>query len=204
MKYIDISWPLSENMTTYKNKPNQFSVQPTRLYEQDKVRESKICIGSHVGTHLDLPAHMLEKGSSEHSGVIIGECQVVDMTHVKESIKAEDLKKVKIVAKHVLLKTTNSLLKPDAQFNPNFVYLAASGAEYLQRQGVETVGIDYLGLEREQLGHPSHTILLENNIAVLEGLRLEVVDAGSYNLTVLTLALESCDGLPARAMLIDN
>ena len=63
MKIIDISWPISNDMTTYKDKKN-VSIKKIREFNSDNVRESEITMSSHVGTHVDAPAHFLENGET--------------------------------------------------------------------------------------------------------------------------------------------
>ena len=71
--------------------------------------------------------------------------------------------------------------------------------------GVELVGIDYLGIEKKSApGHPVHTKLLEKEIVIVEGLNLINVDPGSYELIVLPLKLKDLDGSPSRALLIKD
>ena len=58
MNIIDASWPISTNMTTYKNRKD---VQVTALkeYAVSGVRESAIAMNLHTGTHIDAPSHMI-------------------------------------------------------------------------------------------------------------------------------------------------
>ena len=63
------------------------------------------------------------------------------------------------------------------------------------------MGIDYLGIERNQPHHETHRAFLENNIVILEGLRLQDITPGSYELICLPLALQEIDAAPARAIL---
>ena len=95
MKLIDISWPITTDMTTYKDsKVVKFEYDKT--FEPDGVRESTITLNSHTGTHIDAPAHFLQRGETvelvalEH---LVGPCRVLDLTAVEENITADDLKK---------------------------------------------------------------------------------------------------------------
>jgi arylformamidase len=57
-----------------------------------------------------------------------------------------------------LLKTANSAQQ---HFDFSFIFLDASGAEYLAKKNIAGVGIDALGIERDQEGHPTHRALLQ-------------------------------------------
>ena len=207
MKIIDISWPIHESMTQYKNK-EAINIQAAKTFEQDNVRETSVCLSSHTGTHIEAPAHFLRHGITIDKIDLthcFGRCQVVDMTFAEDSITDEHLSLLPIEHNAIiLLKTTNSELHNIAPFDPNFVYLAASGAEYLVEKKVKAVGIDYIGLERSQEDHATHQILMKHNIVIMEGLRLNMVYAGNYILACLPLALVGVEAAPARAILIQD
>ncbi|NTV89658.1 MAG: cyclase family protein [Clostridiales bacterium] len=101
----------------------------------------------------------------------------------------------------VLLKTRNSL--QDILEGP-FVYVDASGAELLREAGVSGVGVDGLGIERDQPGHETHITLMEAGIVILEGLRLADVEEGEYLLVAPPLNIPGAEAAPARAMLIQG
>jgi arylformamidase len=103
----------------------------------------------------------------------------------------------------VLFKTENSAHWEDGKFYEEFVYLEPEGAEFLVRQGIRLVGIDYLSIDKFQSpSHPSHFVLLNENIPILEGLNLSRVPAGKYTLIALPLNLQNADGAPTRVVLM--
>lgn len=64
------------------------------------------------------------------------------------------------------------------------------------------MGIDYLS--SEQFGAPApitNRILLGKGIPIVEGLVLEAVSAGEYDLIVLPIKVAGHEGAPARAVL---
>ena len=77
--------------------------------------------------------------------------RVVDVTHVKAGISAEDLEGKGIGAgDFVLLKSRNSF---EDLLEGDFVYLDGTGARYLTDKGIIGVGSDALGIERAQAAH---------------------------------------------------
>ena len=207
MKIIDISWPISEKMTEYKNRKTVARVH-TKVFETDGARESTIAMHLHSGTHVDAPAHFLRDGASIEQlppSHYIGPCRVLDLTNVQEKITAADLNTYALHAHEIiLLKTKNSALTTDAPFNPGFIYLDASGARYFAEIKVKTVGIDYVGIERNQPNHETHVTLLTHSIGIIEGLRLAHVEPGSYFLICLPLLIPGADAVPARAVLLTH
>lgn len=200
---FDVSMPIRPDMMVYKNND---SLRPgfeiTRNYE-DGVRETKIHMNVHTGTHIDAPMHMIEGGSGIDTyplGNMIAPCIVCDFTHLKEKITADDLRGQPIKrGEFVLFKTRNSY---ENEFIPHFVYLDKTGAEYLAEVGVNGVGLDALSIERSQPGHATHIALLSRGIAIIEGLRLKDVDQGSYTMVACPLNLVGVEASPARVILM--
>jgi arylformamidase len=207
MKLFDISWPISSSMTEYKDRES-VALNSLKHVAKDGVTESQICFHSHTGTHIDAPIHFVPGGKTIDQidlQSLIGPCKVLDCSSIHEKIIADDLKKFDIVAgDRILLKTINSTLKPTDLFNSNFVYLDANGARYLADKKITTVGIDYLGIERNQPNHETHVTLFENDITLIEGLRLADVAPGTYQLYCLPLNIIGIDSAPARAIVISH
>ena len=207
MKIYDISWPIFNGMTAYKDR-HVVNIKQTKTFELDGVRESLITIGSHSGTHIDAPAHFLQNGKSleEINPLLcVGPARVIDMTHIEGCITAADLQHITLEPRIIVLfKTKNSARRADEPFDHDFVYVDASAAQRLAELHVQAVGVDYLGIERAQPLHDTHCILLQHEIAVIEGLRLSHVPAGEYFIWCLPLNIPGIDGVPARAMLIEG
>lgn len=205
MKIIDISWPISNDMVTYKDK-GDVKIEATRTFERDGGRESKLTCGTHTGTHVDAPAHFLKEGKTLDQmdlSQLIGKCALIDMTHITEKITAEDLKDCDLQdCKIVLFKTKNSNLPAAGKFDLNFIYLDKTGAEFLAQKNLTAVGIDSLGIERNQPDHDTHKTLFNSGALIIEGLRLKNVNPDIYNLVCLPLNIVGADGAPARAVLM--
>lgn len=204
MRY-DISMPIRPGMPVYKNYPDKTpSYEVVRTFEKHTVFETNITMNLHTGTHLDFPKHTLPDGevSTNHSlDPLIGSATVIDMTHVEDGISKEDLLPYTLdEGDFILFKTKSSW---DEVFNPNFIYIKESAAHYLVQKKVRGVGVDALGVERAQPGHPTHDTLLSNGILILEGVVLKDVPEGSYKMTCLPLNIEGVEALPVRCILED-
>jgi arylformamidase len=204
MRY-DISMPIQLGMPVYKNYPDKTpSFDVVRTFDQHTVFETNITMNLHTGTHLDFPKHTLPEGatSTGHDLTpLIGSATVYDLTNVASGITKEDLESLSIQpGDFVLFKTKSSW---DSTFNPEFIYVTLSAAQYLVAKGVRGVGVDALGVERAQPGHPTHDLLLSNNVIILEGIQLKDVPAGIYKMTCLPLHIVGVEALPVRAILED-
>lgn len=202
----DISMSIHEEMPVYKNKAAKRPIRAvTSNFPSASVYESRIDLDMHTGTHIDAPLHVMEHGSTIDSidlSRVITKCKVVNLVTVKEKITNLDLEEKPIESgDFVLLKTKNSY---DDQFDDEFVYLETGGAEYLKNKKVVGVGIDSLGIERNQTGYPTHKMLLNHGIVILEGLRLAHIKEGEYFLCALPMNIKGAEAAPARAILMDR
>jgi arylformamidase len=205
-KVIDISWPINTDTVEYKNK-GILKLNAAKKIVSDGVHETHITLDAHTGTHIDAPAHFIKNGKTIESvsfDHLIGDCKILDLTHIEEKITAQDLHRFDIQENDIiLLKTKNSAFTSTGKFEPNFVYLDSSAASYLASKKIKTVGIDYLGIERAQPEHETHKVLFESNITIIEGLRLEGITPGSHFLVCLPIKLQGIEAAPVRAVLLD-
>jgi arylformamidase len=205
-KIIDISWPINKNTVEYKNK-GVLDIKTVKDIQHDGVHETYVKLDMHTGTHIDAPKHLVKDGVSVENiplDHLIGDCKVFDLTNVGEKIVASDLQKFDIQENDIILfKTKNSFFSDTGKFESNFIYLDKTGAQYLVSQKIKTVGIDYLGIERNQPEHETHRALFESNITIIEGLRLAEVDPGKYFLICLPIKFEGVEAASSRAVLFD-
>ncbi|WP_183256431.1 cyclase family protein [Anoxybacteroides tepidamans] len=203
MKMYDVTAPIFEGMPVYKNKPEK---QPKlTTVTNDYVTESRIDMDVHTGTHIDAPLHMVKNGETFETislEKLVGSCKVVDVTNVNDKITKDDLIHFDIQENDfILFKTKNSF---DNAFNFEFIYVAEDAAAYLAEKRIRGVGIDALGVERNQPGHPTHKTLFGSGIIVIEGLRLKDVPAGEYWMVAAPLKLVGTDAAPARVLLFEQ
>jgi arylformamidase len=207
MKIYDISWPISSATTAYKDRKT-VNFESVKSFDADGVRESKITMGAHTGTHVDAPSHFMRDGKTIDQldlSQLIGRCKVFDFSAVSDGITRDHVENLTISAGDIVLfKTRNSATQATDAYNPNFIYITASGAQCLVDRKIRAVGIDYLGIERGQEGHQTHDLLFKYNITIIEGLRLDAIKQGTYFLCCLPLYTIGIEAAPARAVLIEG
>ena len=181
MKIYDVSMMIHGEMQVYKNKEEKKPVIETVSdFSNATAYESKISMNLHTGTHMDFELHMVENGKTSDAldlSKLIRKVKVLDMSFVSDGITKEDLMYKKIEQNDFLLfKTRNS---EEDFYNTEFVYLKKDASEYLASLKIDGVGVDGLGVERDQKGHPTHKILMKSDIIIIEGLRLKEVSEGT-------------------------
>lgn len=206
MKIYDISMPISEDMQVYKNRDAMRpQLKVVRDHQSSTAYESQLTMHLHTGTHMDAPLHMIDGGKTIDTvelKKLITWCKVIDLTDVKDGITHEDLKDKAIEpGDFVLLKTKNSF---SDTFDDGFVFVEKSGAQYLKETGISGVGIDSLGIERSQLNHETHTMLLGEWIPILEGLCLKDIREGRYFLFAVPISIAGAEAAPVRALLLSG
>lgn len=206
MKMIDITMTIDEKMQVYKNKDEKKpEITVTRDFETSDAMETHLSMDMHTGTHLDMPLHFVPDGESLEIldlNRLITTCRVVDLSYLQDGISREDLMKKDLSdVSFVLLKTRNSL---EDEYRSDFIYLKSSGARYLKEIGMDGVGIDALGIERDQPEHETHKILLGNGILILEGLRLADAEEGIYRMIALPMKIKGVEAAPIRVILIQE
>ena len=206
MKIFDISMSISPEMPVYKGKAAKRPILKIQSdFTSGTVYETKLEINMHTGTHLDRPLHMLPGGSTVDTldlQKVVTPCRLLDFTNVENAINGEHLQAKNIEkADFLLLKTRNSY---ENILEGEFIYLHKTGAEYLRNKKIKGVGIDSLGVERNQPGHETHKTLFEADIIILEGLRLKDIEEGEYLLVAAPLNVAGAEAAPVRALLIRN
>lgn len=204
MRILDISRPISERLAVYPLNP---------AYERTVLRDvpeaasslSRITLGTHTGTHVDAPRHVLKDGAGIDRVALerlVGSAIVLDLTSVADAVTARDLEQHAVPPDHVvLLKTKNSAADPTV-FDERFVACDESAAQFLADLPAIAVGIDGPSVKKFQARDRTHHLLLQQGIPIIEHLDLSGVAPDHYTFVCLPLALAGADGAPARAILL--
>lgn len=206
MKIIDISQEIYSGMPVYPGDPS-FQTRRVNSFKQgDMCEVSEITMGTHCGTHVDAPLHMLPDGAPLESiplDCFIGKCRVLTVPYPIISEKTLEELQVKLGERILLRTDPNGKYNRHGKFNP--AVLSMRAAQYLAQLPVKLVGIDAPTVENMELCDGEvHRTLLKAGIPLLEGLRLEEVEGENYTLSALPIRLNGENGAPCRAVLIEE
>ncbi|MEJ2717702.1 MAG: cyclase family protein [Deltaproteobacteria bacterium] len=205
MSLYDASMPIRAGMVTFPGDP-LFKIEP--FFQRDRGDPFDLALmslGTHLGTHVDPPAHYLDGGSTVDEiplETLVGPGVVLDMTG--RAVVDRQALETSAMGDHrrVLLKTDNAPRLLEATFHEGYVHLTEDGAEYLVERAVKMIGIDYLSIEQYgSPGAPVHRALLSAGVLVVEGVHLLHVPAGPCEIYCLPLRIEGADGAPARVLI---
>ena len=207
--WIDVTAPLDSTTTpVYEGDPPMSFRFVLDMRRGDALTLTSMSLGAHSGTHIDAPMHFVRDGAPVDQvplAALIGPARVIEIADAVQVIDAAELNRHQWRgAQRILFRTRASargwMRAPG--FHRDFAYIAPDAAQLLADAGVALVGVDYLS--SEQFGAPApltHRILLGKGIPIAEGLMLEQVRAGDYELVILPLRITGHEGAPARAVL---
>lgn len=208
-RYIDISVPVDANTTVYPgDNPPRFYWPGWTHANGDPANVGFFDGGLHHGTHVDAPWHFIRDGKRLHEVPLdrwVGPCWVADLSEERGPVTGKSLEAAGILAgtRRLLLKTRNSLHDYwHLPWNPEFVSIQQTAAQWCVARGLWTIGLDYLTIDPpNEPTFPAHLELLGNDIVIIENLRLKDVPSGPYELIAAPISLHGVDGAWTRALL---
>jgi arylformamidase len=181
-----------------------FAANPTwEIAAGCPVRVSRMTMTTHLGAHTDAPSHYDPAGAAIDTVSLapyIGPCRVIDCigaTLVEPEHIAAALDRV---PPRVLLRTYRRA--PQHAWDPAFPAVSPAAIALLASKGVILVGTDAASLDpQDSKTLDAHHAVRAHGMAILEGVVLDQVAAGDYELIALPLKLAGMDASPVRAIL---
>jgi len=201
--WIDISRPLSPQTACWPGDvPYTFSLG-WKMSDGASVNVGSITTSVHTATHCDAPFHFDADGVTvDHIPleVFLGPAWVVDVRHTLEDwlVALQPLSGQALT--RVLFRTGG--WHDTSHFPVDIPVMQPQVIEWLTAQGVKLIGVDLPSVdELDSKGLPNHHALGKAGITIVEGLWLEDVRAGEYELFAAPLKLMGTDGALLRALL---
>ena len=209
MTIFDISLTISPELPVWPGDPVINLKLVSSMDKGDICNVSYLALGVHAGTHVDAPHHFLNDKRTVETlqlDTLVGPAFLINLGNNVDVISEEVLASASIPpqVKRLLIKTRNSELwaSEEKTFKKDFVAISEDGARWLVQKDIKLVGVDYLSVAPFGMGVPTHQVLLQAGIIALEGLNLNNIPEGYYDLYCLPLKLLGSDGAPARAILV--
>lgn len=173
-----------------------------RMEEGSPVNVGRMTMSTHSGTHGDAPLHYAA-GAPDIASVALepylGECLVVDARHARGVVEVADLPAL-AGASRVLLRTFEAF--PHERWDSGFTAIAPDTIRWLAAQGVRLIGTDAPSVDpQESKTMDAHRAVLAADMRILEGLVLDDVPPGRYELIALPLRIAGGDAGLCRAVL---
>jgi arylformamidase len=202
-KWIDISQRLDNNIPVWPgDTPFSYKIS-WPMEDSGSVNVGEIAMSTHTGTHVDAPFHFDNDGKriiDLDVNLFIGPARVI---HVPNPTSIG----IKEVSELDLKDVTRLIIRTDTwfertKFPESIPEIEPELAAFLAENGVRLLGMDLPSvdtLDSKEL--PAHHELNRNGIHILEGLVLDSVEPGDYEIAALPLAIVEGDGSPVRAVL---
>lgn len=173
--------------------------------------ERELRLTTHTGTHVDAPAHLLEKGSTLDTmdltrfvgrGCVVdvrgapgGEVRVEALAGRRDDIVRSDF---------VLLRTGRAEFWDAGTYFETGPALSTGAVDWLRELDVSGVGLDAASPDPvDSTQFPAHRALLESGMVVIENLtNLEALPPTSFLFLCLPLPIRDGDGSPVRAVAV--
>ena len=197
-KIQDVTWKLNDSTPIYPGDPI-LNIEQVKNDVKPYIKISRITMGSHTGTHIDAPYHMLENGFKLDEipiSNLVGPVKVVQIRG--KNVEPEDVPSDD--CERILFKTTAE--NYSGPFRENFSFISKEAARAILERHIKLIGIDYLSIDQYNFKEPAaHWILLGQGITVIEALDLRSVEPGEYVMVALPLNI-SADASPCRVILL--
>ena len=198
----DISQTLRPDLPVWPG-DTAFSLERTwKMEDGSPVNVARMTLSTHSGTHADAPLHYaadgLDAGDMDLSPYL-GECLVIDARGVSNEIDIGDLPHIDS-ADRVLFRTWDAF--PHDEWRSDWLPIAPETVEWLALQGVRLIGTDAPSVDpQDSKTMAAHLAVLDHDLRILEGLVLDDVPEGRYELIALPLKVAGGDAGLCRAIL---
>ncbi|MBO9512130.1 arylformamidase [Erythrobacter sp. A6_0] len=198
----DISQTLRPELPVWPG-DTAFSFERTwKMEDSSPVNVARMTMSTHSGTHADAPLHYAADGldaAGMNLSPYLGECLVIDARGVSNEIDIGDLPHIDS-ADRVLFRTWDAF--PHDEWRSDWLPIAPETVEWLALQGVRLIGTDAPSVDpQDSKTMAAHLAVLDHDLRILEGLVLDDVPEGRYELIALPLKVAGGDAGLCRAIL---
>ncbi|MDB5442940.1 MAG: kynB [Phenylobacterium sp.] len=199
----DISQRLRPDLPVWPG-DTPFRAEATWTHEATPVQVSKVTFSTHSGAHADAPRHYDPAGATAEALDLrryLGACRVVDARGATGAVRLKDVAAALAdPPPRVLLRTFEAF--PHDRWVSDFTAVSAELVEALADRGVLLIGSDAPSMDPQASKDlPAHNAIRRRGLSILEGLVLDDVPFGDYELIALPLPLTGLDASPVRAIL---
>ena len=204
MKIWDISAPIKPGMPMWPGDTAYDEARTWHRVDGCPVNVSRLTLSTHTATHADAPLHYNNDGTSIGRVPLepyLGRCRVLAVLDAGPIIEPRHFASQLVhVPPRVLFRTYRRA--PVDHWDDGFSTISPESVAVLAARGVKLVGVDTPSLDpMDSKSLDSHALIDQHRMAILEGLVLDDVEPGDYELIALPLKLVNLDASPVRAIL---
>jgi kynurenine formamidase len=208
MKAIDLTQLISPDMPVYPGTEGPRITNATSI-ERDGFAEKLITMYSHIGTHMDAPAHMIPGAFTLDQfpvGTFIGKAIVIEVPGSTGGVIGLGLLEAQAdrlqACDFVLFNTGWDTKWGQASYFCDFPVLSPEAARWLSSQDLKGLGFDCISVDAVgSTDMTIHKILLGAGLVIVENLcQLAALHDKIFTFSCLPLRIPDSDGSPVRAV----
>jgi len=208
MRVVDLSHQITADMPIYPGDPLPCLDVASTLDGAGYVTR-RIAFGSHTGTHMDAPAHMIAGGRTLDAypiGHFIGSAAALDLTaYVGPTIELVALlphRSVIVGSDFLLLSTGWHRHWGEDRYFADYPVLSVDAALWLAGLGLRGIGVDTCSVDAAASAvHAVHHAFLSRDMVIIENLtNLDAVSDADLTFAAFPLRIDRADGSPVRAV----
>ncbi len=174
------------------------------IYAPDKMLMNWVEAETHIGTHVELPAHFAQEGKSSSEmplNSFLGEAVVLDFS----GLKPKEGKGQPILPSHLAkVRKGDVVLMWSSLSRDEQPYISPEASEYLAKKPVRMVGVQNVRVEAPGGSTATHVNLLNNEIPLIEGLvNMEQIKKERVFYVGLPLRVAGLDSSWIRAIVLE-
>lgn len=209
MSIVDLSHPIATGMPVYPGDPD-VSVESALSIAHHGSNVARLQLGSHTGTHLDAPSHVVAGGRTVDQldlELLHGIAHILQVTQppetfIGQSVRVDDIAALpEQLPPIVCIATGWDQHFYDAQ-QEHHPHIDPQLAQSLWERGARVLGVDTLSPDPTAAGtdYPVHEFWLGHDGIIIENLRALTELPDQVKMSVLPLNLAGLDGSPVRAI----
>jgi kynurenine formamidase len=211
IELVDLSHTIENGMITYKGLPAPIICDYLSREDSKKIYSAgtefqigKIEMVSNTGTYIDCPFHRYADGddlSQIHLDSLVDLEGILINAKNSQSVDVEFFQNIDLKGKAILIHTNWSRhWRTDAYFE-NHPFVTEEAAAFLAKAEVKLVGIDSHNIDdTRQRSRPVHSMLLKNNILIVEHLtNLQLLEGKKFLFSAVPPKFVGVGTFPVRA-----
>jgi len=210
MKVIDLSHTIHSEMPLYPG-TNPIKIKQLATVSVHGYNEKQFTITSHIGTHIDAPAHMLERGKRLDELTVdafYAFACVIDVSayhgkQIDEHVLMNSAQEIEN-SEYIIFYTGYEQYWDQEKYFTDFPVLTSDAAQWLCNMNLKGIGLDACSVDpvgSQDL--PIHHILFNSGLTIVENLtNLKNLIGTQFLFSCFPLKIEDADGSPVRAVAI--
>ena len=175
------------------------------IYAPDKAFMHWVETETHIGTHVEMPAHYVENGKSSSEMPIetfMGEAILLKF----DFLRPQNGRGVPIRIEHLdKVRRDDIVLMWSPYKGAESPYISCEAAKWLAEKCIKLLGVQNIGVEESYASMATHRNLLENDIPIIEGLvNLDAISNERIFYIGLPLRIASLDSSWIRAIALEE